>query len=152
MSSGFLAISVHSSSGLAGTGKSTLMTMVAKYLEEKYIENRSIAVIRFHFHYRDTETITFTRLREYILQRLIFRRALKATVEQLLPYYLRLQSRPLDDLVLMMLRAELEMYSRMFLILDALDEAPGGMGKAHSLETVGSTARQRQRSLHLTEA
>jgi hypothetical protein len=48
-------------------------------------------------------------------------------MEKLLPYHLKHSSQPPED-DLKILIAELGTYTRVFLILDALDEAPGDMG------------------------
>lgn len=101
--------------------------MIYKHLESKYINDPSIMVIRFRFQYSKTKNIDFAQLRKYILQQLVFHRALATTMEKLLPYHLKHSSQPPED-DLKILIAELGTYTRVFLILDALDEAPGAMG------------------------
>jgi hypothetical protein len=102
-------------------------TTVIKYLD-KFLADPEYITIRFHFHYQSSKDMILPQLMEFILKQLLYHRALSSTTEKLLRYRAKPPSRPNESEILTLLQEEIRTYTRVFLVLDALDESPGEMG------------------------
>jgi hypothetical protein len=102
-------------------------TTVIKHLN-KFLADPMRMTIRFSFDYQSSKNMILPQLMEFMLKQLLYHRALSSTTEKLLRYRAKPPSRPNESEILTLLQEEIRTYTRVFLVLDALDESPGEMG------------------------
>ncbi|KAJ7806572.1 hypothetical protein B0H13DRAFT_2387046 [Mycena leptocephala] len=109
--------------GNAGSGKTTLMTMVIRHLQDLCLHNHARKTVHFYFNYRSSSSVTVSGLYAYLLKGVVHTRALSSTTNKL-DSHRRNNSTPSDGEILAMLKEEITTYSSVYFVFDALDEAP----------------------------
>ena len=107
----------------------TFRTIVHEHLEQTYKGRDSFTVIPIYFSRLTSTDLTLPNLALFLLFELMRRRALKSTIHE----HQSCSShdevhRTWQDTVLSLLRAEIETYERVYLVLDALDETSEDLG------------------------
>ncbi|KAI0514673.1 hypothetical protein F5B22DRAFT_636987 [Xylaria bambusicola] len=109
--------------GLPGAGKTILTSGVIADLTTRFSRNTSIGVAFIYLNYRDREQDTPEDLLLSLLKQLSeSQRTLPDSVKALYDSHSRLRSRPLLKEILACLEAVTAIYSRVFIVIDALDE------------------------------
>ena len=109
-------------SGVAGTGKTVLANIMCDDLNARYASNPHIQVIKvfFDYHYKHTRDQCLASLWKQLASRRPFDDNEIKTWQRM---YVEQRTRPSETKWKEMLAAEVRKYSRLFLILDALDES-----------------------------
>lgn len=102
-------------------------SVVVHHLQKQFLKDDTIAVLYIYFDYNSQNKLTMPRLLECLLRQLVRIRALSSTAD-ILSDYKRKDSRPSPDEIADMLAAEFASYSRVLLLVDALDESPDDVG------------------------
>ncbi|KAI3326598.1 hypothetical protein HD806DRAFT_520391 [Xylariaceae sp. AK1471] len=109
--------------GLPGAGKTILTSGVIADLTTRFSPNTSIGVAFIYLDYRDREQHTPEDLLLSLLKQLSeSQRTLPDSIKALYDSHSRLRSRPLLKEILACLEAVAAIYSRVFIVIDALDE------------------------------
>jgi hypothetical protein len=109
--------------GIPGSGKTILSSVVVADLRERYGQNNDIAVTFFYCDFRRQHEQTVNDILLSILKQLVDGRpSLSKSIEELYSRCRAGYRRPLREDILEALQTELSTYSRVFILVDALDE------------------------------
>ncbi|KAF8873311.1 hypothetical protein BD779DRAFT_1451983 [Infundibulicybe gibba] len=104
--------------GNPGVGKSVMVSLVINELREELPENTALVFIYFEYKTK----YTASQLAEVILTQLARRRITQSGLESLRKWR-KAGNHPTSDKLFDILKAEVESYDRVFVVIDALDEA-----------------------------
>lgn len=109
--------------GIPGAGKTVLTSAVVDYVEEKFQLDQSVGIAYFYCNFRQRDEHTLDNLLASLLKQLLDSRGpLPGSVQSLYDRHRRKSTRPtLRDLSKVLLDVASE-YSRVFVLVDALDE------------------------------
>ncbi|KIX98300.1 uncharacterized protein Z520_05601 [Fonsecaea multimorphosa CBS 102226] len=113
--------------GLPGAGKTILSSMVVDWLESQH-QGTDTAVIYLYCNYKEEEIQTAQNLIGSLLKQAVQHRpsALPADVLSLYNKFLEKKTGPRLDELSRLLAQEVNTYSQVFVVIDALDECPEG--------------------------
>ncbi|KAJ7499617.1 ankyrin repeat-containing domain protein [Mycena latifolia] len=110
--------------GMPGAGKTVLASMVVNHLGARFW-NDNIGVACMYLNHKETETQTPANLLAAIWTQLVIGKPIPAAVHELYQHHRERRTRPSADEVHAVLRNfATTQYSRVYLIVDALDEYP----------------------------
>jgi hypothetical protein len=107
----------------------TFRTIVLEHLDKTYMGRDSFTVIPLYFSIWTSGDATLASIALFLLFELMSRRALKSNIDGLRSCSSNDEvDRTWQDTVISLLRAEIETYERVYLVLDALDETSEDLG------------------------
>lgn len=113
--------------GIPGSGKTILASTVVDYLMSKFEPGNSVAIAWIYFDYKEQQTVE--TLIGSLLRQLILRRGFIAPeVQKLFDKHVSYGTRPTLDEIIPLLRSEICYYSRLYVVIDALDECTDEAG------------------------
>ncbi|KAF7352200.1 ANK-REP-REGION domain-containing protein [Mycena venus] len=108
--------------GMPGAGKTVLSSVVVNHLARNRNSDTGVACI--YLNYKETETQTPVNLLAALWKQLVVGKSIPPPVLQLYTHHRDHATRPLLDEVLEALQSVLTQYSKVYIIVDALDEYP----------------------------
>ncbi|KAJ7474907.1 ankyrin repeat-containing domain protein [Mycena latifolia] len=109
--------------GKPGAGKTVLVSIVIDHLRAaQTCENIGVAVI--YLNHKDTETQSPPNLMASLWRQLVWQKSISSTVHQLYAKHCELHTRPTPDEIHTDLCSTISEYSKVFILVDALDEYP----------------------------
>lgn len=115
--------------GIPGAGKTILTSIVADYLEKTFQADLTIGVAYIYCNFqRQHEQKAEDLLASLLKQLTQGRSSLPGSVKSLYDAHLKKRTRPLLDEIWGTLQSVVAMYSRVFIIVDALDECQASEG------------------------
>ncbi|KAJ7435640.1 hypothetical protein FB451DRAFT_1109266, partial [Mycena latifolia] len=109
--------------GIPGAGKTVLVSLVVHHLEScARITDIGLACI--YLNHKETETQTITNLLGGLWRQLMLGKPISATVQNLYDYHHERQTRPQLEEVCKALESAVAQYTKVFFVIDALDEYP----------------------------
>ncbi|KAF7347221.1 Ankyrin repeat-containing protein [Mycena venus] len=109
--------------GMPGSGKTVLASLVINHLEARF-SNDGIGVACIYLNHKESETQSLTNLLAGIWRQLVLHKCIPDVVENLYERHRERQTRPsLDDFV-GTVNFAVAQYSKVHLVVDALDEYP----------------------------
>ncbi|KAJ6594719.1 hypothetical protein B0H19DRAFT_860962, partial [Mycena capillaripes] len=109
--------------GMPGAGKSVLVSMVVNHLRLQS-HNINTAVACMYLNHKETEMQTLANLLASLWKQLVVDKPMPPAVHELYKAHHERGTRPLPDEVLKILHSAVAEYSKVYLIVDALDEYP----------------------------
>ncbi|KAJ6521474.1 hypothetical protein DFH09DRAFT_215646 [Mycena vulgaris] len=124
--------------GMPGAGKTVLASIAANDLRVT-LENIGVAVI--YLNHKETEVQSPSHLLAGIWRQLVFKKAISSSVHRLREEHREPRTRPSLEEIRDVLCSAVVEYSKVFIIVDALDEYPEQLRGSllHSLSSLGST-------------
>ncbi|KAN0073009.1 hypothetical protein V8E54_009123 [Elaphomyces granulatus] len=114
--------------GLPGAGKTILTSIIVDYLEQSF-EREDIAIAYIYFSYKEQDDQTTTNLLTSLLQQLVQRKTMISDgILSLYDYHAKRGTRPSLGGWSKVLKSEIENYSKVFILIDALDESNENSG------------------------
>ncbi|KAJ6528107.1 ankyrin repeat-containing domain protein [Mycena capillaripes] len=110
-------------SGIPGAGKTVLASMVVENLRLKH-EQKNIGVACMYLDHKEVENQTPARLLSSLWRQLIFGRDIGSLPKKLHQQHFEMGTTPDLDDVYEVLRSAIRQYSRIYIIVDAIDEYP----------------------------
>ncbi|KAH0536690.1 hypothetical protein FGG08_006456 [Glutinoglossum americanum] len=108
----------------AGAGKTILVSIVVDYLERSF-EKENVAIAYIYCSYKEQEDQTVVNLIASLLQQLVQRNPIISDeVMSLHRSHIRKRTRPKLDEYSSLLQSEVCRFSKVFIVIDALDECP----------------------------
>ncbi|KAF2234280.1 hypothetical protein EV356DRAFT_485663, partial [Viridothelium virens] len=109
--------------GIPGAGKTTMVSVVVDDLQQRFREDEEAAIAFLYCDYRERETQTLQNMLSSLWRHFVQKRLLNnAECETLEKNFLKRNQRPQAAELLKLLYAEMQKYSKVYVILDALDE------------------------------
>ncbi|KIM27885.1 hypothetical protein M408DRAFT_310306, partial [Serendipita vermifera MAFF 305830] len=109
-------------SGIPGAGKTVLAATVMHHLRKEFIRDVGLAIV--YCNYKDQEIQTPVNLLSGILRQLYDRISLSENIKSLYRQHIERKTRPTISEISELLSAEMKRFSKIFVIVDALDECP----------------------------
>ncbi|KAJ7434237.1 hypothetical protein FB451DRAFT_1195524 [Mycena latifolia] len=109
--------------GIPGAGKTVLVSLVVHHLET-CVRTTDIGLVCIYLNHKETETQTITNLLGGLWRQLMLGKPISATVQNLYDYHHERQTRPQLEEVWKALESAVAQYSKVFIVIDALDEYP----------------------------
>ncbi|KAJ7483667.1 ankyrin repeat domain-containing protein [Mycena latifolia] len=109
--------------GIPGAGKTVLVSLVVHHLETR-ARTTDIGLACIYLNHKETETQTITNLLGGLWRQLMLGKPISATVQNLYYYHHERQTRPQLEEVCKALESAVAQYSKVFIVIDALDEYP----------------------------
>ncbi|KAJ7875515.1 ankyrin repeat-containing domain protein [Mycena olivaceomarginata] len=109
--------------GMPGAGKTVLASLVVNYLEAE-AQNNLIGLACIYLNHKETEIQSLPNLLGALLKQLVLARSIPATMHGLYDYHQERQTRPNIDELCKALESAISPYSKVYFIIDALDEYP----------------------------
>ncbi|KAJ7681640.1 ankyrin repeat-containing domain protein [Mycena rosella] len=110
--------------GIPGAGKTVLASVVVDHLRETLAQGGNIGVAAIYLNHKETEVQTPWNLLAGIWRQLVFRKPVSLAVHQLYEMHREPRTRPSLEIFHDVLVSTVAEYSKVFLIVDALDEYP----------------------------
>ena len=110
--------------GIPGAGKTILSSIVIDYLQKSILDDRSRIAYLFCNSQNKLEQTPVNLVASLLKQLLQARQGVPEDLKSLYELYYQHQTRPTLDEVSSIFQSEIRNYSRVFLIIDALDECP----------------------------
>ncbi|KAJ7187146.1 hypothetical protein C8R46DRAFT_981437, partial [Mycena filopes] len=111
--------------GIPGAGKTVLSSMVVDHLNTKF-QAKDIGVASIYINHKETDIQTPSNLLSGLWRQLIFGRQISPEVRKLHKHHLEKATRPSLNEILGILRAEISHFSKVYIVVDAVDEYPEG--------------------------
>jgi hypothetical protein len=128
--------------GIPGAGKTILTAIVVNDLTKQVSSDPTIGVAYIYCNFWQQETQKIDDLMASLLKQLAQGQSLPGRVKDLYDQHERRRTRPSLDEILRVLRSVATMYSRAFIIVDALDEYQVSGSRARFLSELFSLQRQ----------
>ncbi|KAJ7444177.1 ankyrin repeat domain-containing protein [Mycena latifolia] len=109
--------------GIPGAGKTVLASLVVHHLET-HAQTTDIGLACIYLNHKETETQTITNLLGGLWRQLMLGKPISATVQNLYDYHHERQTRPQLEEVCKALESAVAQYTKVFIVIDALDEYP----------------------------
>jgi hypothetical protein len=100
--------------------QSSRRSVVIRHLQDLFKADDTVAVVFIYCNYKAQYSVL--QLLEALLKQLAFRRLTSTSMDSLQNHCIGRDSRPSFDTLTTVLKTEIETYSRIFIIIDALDE------------------------------
>ncbi|KAJ7706659.1 ankyrin repeat-containing domain protein [Mycena rosella] len=110
--------------GMPGAGKTVLASVVVDHLRETLAQGENIGVAAMYLNHKETEVQTPSNLLAGIWRQLVFRKPVSLAVPELYEKHREPCTRPALKKILEVLLSTVATYSKVYLIVDALDEYP----------------------------
>ncbi|KAJ7706684.1 ankyrin repeat-containing domain protein [Mycena rosella] len=110
--------------GIPGAGKTVLVSVVVDHLRETLAQGENIGVAAIYLNHKETEVQTPSNLHASIWRQIVFRKPVSLAVQQLYEKHCEPRTRPSLEKVHEVLVSTVTEYSKVYLIVDALDEYP----------------------------
>ncbi|KAJ7762425.1 ankyrin repeat-containing domain protein [Mycena maculata] len=126
--------------GMPGAGKTVLLSIVVDHLRtERDCDNIGVAAI--YLNHKETDTHSPSKLVASIWRQLVFRKPIPSTLHKLYETHCEPRTRPSLDEDNVVLRSIISEYSKVFILVDALDEYPEHHRDVllHHLSSLGPT-------------
>ncbi|KAH8658346.1 nucleoside phosphorylase domain-containing protein, partial [Xylariales sp. PMI_506] len=115
--------------GIPGAGKTVLTSAVIADLESKFGNERNICITYIYFNYtRQDEQAIEDVLASLVKQLLMAQSPLPKVVHDLYDQHSKKRTRPLADELIQTLQSVIAMFSKVFIVIDALDECQSSNG------------------------
>ncbi|KAJ7697694.1 ankyrin repeat-containing domain protein [Mycena rosella] len=126
--------------GMPGAGKTVLASLVVNHLKAQ-VQNSDIAVGYIYLNHKETETQTLSNLLGSLWKQLILGNPLPSKVHDLYKHHCERHTRPSLDEFREIVDSAVAQYSKVYLVVDALDEYPEDLRLLllEYLSTMGST-------------
>ncbi|SPJ79524.1 uncharacterized protein FTOL_07915 [Fusarium torulosum] len=109
--------------GIPGAGKTVLTSVVVDFLESNFVNNAEIAITYIYCSFLPQEEQKLDGLLMSLLKQLIqCRAALPESVRSLYNQHKAKRTRPTLNKILALLQSVMDLYSKIFIVVDALDE------------------------------
>ncbi|KAL9091478.1 MAG: hypothetical protein Q9165_004864 [Trypethelium subeluteriae] len=109
--------------GIPGAGKTTMVSIVVDDLQQRFREDKEVAIAFLYCDYRERETQTLQNMLSSFWKHFVQQRLLSnAECETLEKNFVKRNQRPQAAELLKLLFSEMQKYSKVYVILDALDE------------------------------
>ncbi|KAM0424178.1 hypothetical protein ACHAPT_010547 [Fusarium lateritium] len=120
--------------GIPGAGKTILSSIVVEELTKQFEDDSTVCVAYVYFNYQQQDNQTIERVFANLLRQLVAGRSdIPAAVGDLYMKHLKRASKPTFEEIRKLLRSFSSLYSRVFVIVDALDECPSRDGRRNTL-------------------
>ncbi|KAJ7706667.1 ankyrin repeat-containing domain protein [Mycena rosella] len=110
--------------GIPGAGKTVLASVVVEHLGEALVQGGNIGVAAIYLDHKETEMQTPSNLLASIWRQIVFRKPVSLAVQQLYEKHREPRTRPALEIFHEVLVSTVAEYSKVYLIVDALDEYP----------------------------
>ncbi|KAJ4167534.1 hypothetical protein NW754_011351 [Fusarium falciforme] len=120
--------------GIPGAGKTILSSIVVEELMKQFQDDTSVCVAYIYFNYQQQENQTIDQVFGSLLRQLVAHQSnIPATVEELYKEHTRQGSKLVFEEVCDLIHRLSSLYSRVFIIVDALDECPLRNGRRNTI-------------------
>ncbi|KAJ7434230.1 ankyrin repeat domain-containing protein [Mycena latifolia] len=109
--------------GIPGAGKTVLASLVVHHLEI-HARTIDIGLACIYLNHKETETQTITNLLGGLWRQLMLGKPISTTVQNLYDYHHERQTRPQLEEICKALDSAVAQYTKVFIVIDALDEYP----------------------------
>ncbi|KAJ7476790.1 hypothetical protein FB451DRAFT_1366381 [Mycena latifolia] len=109
--------------GIPGAGKTVLVSLVVNHLEA-HARTTDIGLACIYLNHKETETQTITNLLGGLWRQLMLGKPISPTVQNLYDHHHERQTRPKLEEVCKALDSAVAQYSKVFIVIDAVDEYP----------------------------
>ncbi|KAI1426617.1 ankyrin repeat-containing domain protein [Xylaria sp. FL1777] len=111
--------------GIPGAGKTILTSVVVDNLHAQFDDNLDVGIAHLYCNFRRADDQKAEDLLASLLKQLVQQRcSLPDTIISLYNLHRKKREKPTFDEILSTLRSIVDMYSRVFIVIDALDECP----------------------------
>ncbi|KAJ7445363.1 hypothetical protein B0H11DRAFT_2249497 [Mycena galericulata] len=110
--------------GIPGAGKTVLVSMVVDHLSAAFLNNKDIGVACIYLNHKDIDSQTPSRLLAGLWRQLVLDRDIGSIAERLYIQHREKGTAPSLEEVVKVLHSSLKEFSKVFVIIDALDEYP----------------------------
>ncbi|KAI9772445.1 MAG: hypothetical protein M1840_000648 [Geoglossum simile] len=139
--------------GIPGAGKTIITSIVVEYLHTKFMNDTSVGVIFIYCSYQPQQEQNPEDLLLSFLKQLAQKRSvLPPDIKRLYEHHRTNRTRPIFDEIVEVLHSTIELFSRVFIIIDALDEyyASNNGGLKRLLLGISSLQHQSQLNIFAT--
>ncbi|KAJ6530036.1 ankyrin repeat-containing domain protein [Mycena vulgaris] len=109
--------------GMPGAGKTVLASVVVDHLERRY-QGKNVAVACIYLNHKETDTQTVSNLLASVWRQLAAGKRMSSTAEELYQRHSEKRTRPTLNETRDVLHAEVTQWSKVYVVVDALDEYP----------------------------
>ncbi|KAF7328204.1 ANK-REP-REGION domain-containing protein [Mycena venus] len=108
--------------GIPGAGKTILVSMAVDHLSAKYRNNRDIGIAWIYLNHKEVESQTPSRLLAGLWRQLVLNRDIGSNAKELYQQHREKGTAPSLEEVVEVLHSSLKEFSKVFVIVDAMDE------------------------------
>ncbi|KAJ7676953.1 ankyrin repeat-containing domain protein [Mycena polygramma] len=108
--------------GMPGAGKTVLVSMVVNYLRDKFRNSTGTACI--YLNHKEADTQTPTNVFASLCKQLLLGRFIPQQIRELYKQHSNEGTRPSMDAIVKALQTVVSQYTKVYLVVDALDECP----------------------------
>ncbi|KAJ6529213.1 hypothetical protein B0H19DRAFT_1041260 [Mycena capillaripes] len=109
--------------GMPGSGKTVLVSLAVDHLEAQF-RNTDIGVASMYLNHKDADTQTLSNLLASLWRQLVADKPISIPTHELHQRHSEKRTRPTFDEIFAILRSTVAEWSRVYLVVDALDEYP----------------------------
>ncbi|KAJ7302178.1 hypothetical protein DFH08DRAFT_669087, partial [Mycena albidolilacea] len=110
--------------GIPGAGKTVLVSMVVEHLNAAFRNNKDIGVACIYLNHKEAENQTTSKLLAGLWRQLVLGRDISSTAENLYKQHQEKGTAPSLEEVVHILSSSIKEFSKVFIIVDAMDEYP----------------------------
>jgi Cdc6-like AAA superfamily ATPase len=123
--------------GIPGAGKTILTSIIVDYLERRFENDHSVGITYLYCDFRRQQEQSPSDLLASLLKQLVQERhSMLENVKSLYEHHKDKRTRPSFDEIVKVLHSTIRIYSRVFIIIDALDECHVSNGRNRLLSEV----------------
>jgi Cdc6-like AAA superfamily ATPase len=116
--------------GIPGSGKTILTSIIVDYLERRFENDHSVRIAYLYCDFRRQQERSPSDLLASLLKQLVQERpSMPENVKSLYEHHKDKRIRPSSDEIVKVLHSTIRLYSRVFIIIDALDECHVSNGR-----------------------
>lgn len=110
-------------SGIPGAGKTILASVIVNHLQTTFRDDLKVGIVYFYFSYRTPATQTLEAVLGSLVRQLLQKQLnTPSAILEIYQQHLNNKSRPSLEELLRAARSAIEMHTKVFVVLDALDE------------------------------
>ncbi|KAM6522793.1 hypothetical protein FALCPG4_012409 [Fusarium falciforme] len=120
--------------GIPGAGKTILSSIVVEELTKRFRDDSNVCIAHVYFNYQQQESQTVNQVFANLLRQLVAGQSdIPTAVRDVYKGHLQRGSKPKFEEISELLHSFSALYSRVFIIIDALDECPSRDGRRNTL-------------------